>query len=132
MKNKTLNCIIVILTFVVTITNSLCMIYNSYFSKLDRLPKGEFMFSSMSNDLSKTLKVYKVDINTLGTGIRAEVVQYKNKKSTTKNIYWQLNKDTAIVSWTDDNHVQINDEIVDINGEGFDSRKKIVLPKTNL
>ena len=132
MKNKTLNCIMVILTFVVTITNSLCMIYNSYFSKLDRLPKGEFMFSSMSNDLSKTLKVYKVDINTLGTGIRAEVVQYKNNKNTTKNIYWQLNKDTAIVSWTDDNHVQINDEIVDINGEGFDSRKKIVLPKTNL
>ncbi|MBQ0110730.1 MAG: hypothetical protein KBS41_02235 [Oscillospiraceae bacterium] len=126
MKNKVLNYAVIILCLVITIVNLAFNIYNSFFYNLDDLPQGKFLFPSFSPDL-KTLNIYKVDCPTLGKAVRGELSYEENGKKVTKNIYWEIGTDTAIVSWVDNDTVLINGNNVKIDS-GFDSRRKITIP----
>lgn len=128
MKNKLLNGIIVSLAVIVTLLNLAGAIQKSFFYNLDDLPAGEFLFSALSTDSEKTLRIYRVNIETLGQAVRGELVTVNDGKQTVRNIYWQVGEDNAIVSWIDGNTVQINGDVVDINGEGYDSRRQIIIP----
>ncbi len=128
---KALNFLLVFLTLIVTLLNLAGTIKGSLYYTLDDLPKGEFLFSSLSNDLSKTLKVYRVEIATLGKGCRAEIISTVNGKETTKNIYWHVGKDNAIVSWINNDVVLINDVEINVLTETYDSRRVITIPEVS-
>lgn len=129
MKNKILNLVIIILALVVTLSNLTGNILHSLIYNIEDLPEGEFMFSSMSQDTSKTLKIYKVNVPSYGMGIRGELTIIENGEETTKNIYWQTYIDNATVSWIDNVTLQINGEIINTNGDVFDCRTKIQIPE---
>ena len=129
MKNKFLNSFIIILTLVITIFNLFGMIIRGFFYNINDLPEGEFLFSALSNDTLKTVKIYKVDVPKIGKGIRGEVVFNENGEDIKKNIYWQTNKETAIVSWVNNEVVSINNINININESPFDSRKQIIIPE---
>lgn len=130
MKSKKINKIIVILCLIITILNLFGTTIHSFFYSMDDLPKGDFLFSAMSNDTKKTLKIYRVEVINLGTGIRGELITNEDGKEIKRNIYWQINKENAIVSWVNSETVMINGEKININEEGYDCRSKITIPET--
>lgn len=132
LKFKGLSYIIILLTLVVTLFNLGGMISDSFFYDLKDLPTGEFLFPTMSPDGKKTVRIYKVEINSLGTAIRGELVWVDEKNITnTKNIYWQTGKTSAMVAWQNENTVLIDDHFISVFGEGYDSRKQIELPEAS-
>ena len=128
MKNKVINTIVIILTLCITLFNFTGNIIHSLNYDINRLPVGEFMFSTMSKDTTKTVKIYKVTVPQLGTGIRGELIYKKDGQEVETNIYWQTNEDNATVSWIDNTTVQINDIIIDVQGSPYDCRSKIDIP----
>ena len=85
----------------------------------------------MSPDTSKTIKIYKVEVLEYGVGIRGELIEIVNDKEVVKNVYWQTFNSNATVSWINENVVQINNEIIDLNGTPFDCRRKIEIPEAS-
>lgn len=130
MKTRIFEFVFVLLTMLVTVFNSIGLIVDSFFYKIDDLPKGEFLYSVMSPDSLKTLKIYRVNIERVGTAVRGEIVNTSNNSSA-KNIYWETGVSTAIATWTDEDSVNINAHDVSINGQPFDSRRQIVLPEAS-
>ena len=129
MKNKFLNSFIIILTLVITIFNLFGMIIRGFFYNINDLPEGEFLFSALSNDTLKTVKIYKVDVPKIGKGIRGEVVFNENGEDIKKNIFCQTNRETAIVTWVNNEDVSKNNINININESPFDSRKQIIIPE---
>ena len=106
MKNKTFRLLITILTAAVVLFNTTYFIIDSFFYNINSLPTGEFLFSSMSPTGEYTLKMYSVyGGKTLGNAIRGEVVFIETGKI--KNVYWQADEKTAMVSWFSDAIVTI-------------------------
>jgi len=122
MKNKTFRLLITILTAAVVLFNTTYFIIDSFFYNINSLPTGEFLFSSMSPTGEYTLKMYSVyGGKTLGNAIRGEVVFIETGKI--KNVYWQADEKTAMVSWFSDAIVTINNNNVDIaNNNNYDWR----------
>ena len=129
MKNKTLNSIVVVIALIVSLLNLFGNIKHSFYFDINDLPTGEFLFSSMSQDTNKTIKIYKVAVLEYGVGIRAELVETKDNEEIVKNIYWQTNQDNVTISWINDRTVQINNEIIDLYSTPFDCRRKIEIPE---
>ena len=127
MKNKVINITIIALCLIVTLVNLGFNIYNSLFYDLNNLPEGKFLHSTLSQFDFKTLKIYEVNCPTLGKAVRGEVCYEEDGKVYSKNIYWEIGAETAIVTWIDQNTVSINYNNVDIN-YGYDSRRNITIP----
>lgn len=121
MKNKIVLYCITVLTIIVVLFNITFFIVDSFFYNINTLPKGEFLFSSMSPTGEYTLKMYSVYAGeTLGNAIRGEVIYIDTGEI--KNIYWQANEKTAMVSWLSDTIVNINNNNVDVLGNAYDWR----------
>ena len=118
---------IYVLTIIVTIFNLVGFIKDSAFYSTNSLPQGEFMYSSMSPDGNKTVRIFKVE-NSIGKAIRGELVII-NEDGTDKvrNIYWCVGEENAMTGWQSGDIVTINDINIDTNDEdyAFDSRREL-------
>lgn len=102
------------------------IIKDSFFDDIDVLPKGEFLYSSLSPDGEITVSLYKVNTPN-STAIRGAVVSLlEDGTKSERNIFWQLGTDNVIVGWTDNNTVSINEKLIDIStSQVYDSRNEM-------
>ncbi len=130
MKHRIGELLLVITLLIVTVINTIGFAISSFGLRLDHLPEGKFLYSTMSPNGNSTLKIYQVEVKNIGCGIRGEVITVDpTGEPITKNIYWETHAKGAIAAWTKENEVSINGHTVSIHGEPFDSRKEVVLPE---
>ncbi|MBM7602728.1 hypothetical protein JOC75_000698 [Metabacillus crassostreae] len=99
------------------------VIYWAFFD-MNRLPTGAYLTEVTSPDGTYTLKAYVANGGaTTSYSIRGELV-FNERKSKTKNIYWNYEEDTANISWTDDDTVVINGHSLDVLDEKYDFRRE--------
>lgn len=98
-------------------------VYWTFFD-MNRLPTGEFLTEEVSPDGKYTLKAYVTNGGaTTSYAVRGELV-FNQKKSKTKNIYWNNEEEAAEITWTDDNTVVINGHSLDVLKDKFDFRNE--------
>ena len=100
------------------------IVYGVYwaFFDMNRLPKGEYLTEKSSPDGYYTLKVFRTNGGaTTSYAVRGELVFHEGKKKT-KNIYWNEREETADITWTDNDTVEINGHTLDVSNETFDFR----------
>ena len=113
--------IIYFAAFAVTIINMGFLIFDAYRADISDLPKGEFLYSTVSPDKLTQLRVYKVDCS-LGTAIRVECVN--SRKKVERNIYWNVGDKDAKVVWHGPQQASINGVHLNvIDGEVYDCRR---------
>lgn len=128
MKSSLKYLIYYFLVFAVFITNIFFCVKDRFFYTLEDLPEGQFLYSSMSPDNTRSAEVYRID-TPKGSAVRVEVRSFnfsdkENVVSDEKNIYWAVNKSVVTVGWEDNNLVTIDTKILDVSkGETYDSRK---------
>lgn len=119
-----------LVTLLVTVCNSVFMVYDDFFYTIDDLPEGRIVTSVPSPDGTKAIEVYSVN-NSLGDGIRCSV---KYNDGTSRNIYWQTDCTQTDVRWVNSNYfVDINGQTLHIESQTYDSRKVIeeIVPLVN-
>lgn len=124
MKDRRIRSITAALALVVMLFNLVFFCIDSFFYNINNLPEGKFLFSSMSPGGQYTLKLYLVDGGqTLGKGIRGELVDIETKKS--KNVYWVAGEEHAMVGWASDEVVSVNGHTVDVSKYVYDWRREL-------
>lgn len=133
MKNKRLLEPILTIVFVfVTVFNMIGVAIDTFGNNMEKLPEGTPLFSVMSPDGLKTLRIYRIQIKNIGTAIRGETITTdKNNQLVKTNIYWETNASAAIASWKNEDTVEINNNEVKIDGAPYDSRTQIELPEAS-
>lgn len=123
-KGRIITCVLII-TLIVTLFNIAFTFRDAYFDNIELLPKGEFLYSSMSPNGETTVSLYRVSVPT-GSAIRGAVVTIDdNGKRNERNIFWQLGNDNAIVGWVSDNTVSINEKLINVStAQVYDSRSE--------
>jgi hypothetical protein len=95
---------------------------------MEDLPEGQFLYSSMSPDNTRSAEVYRID-TPRGNAIRIELRNFdfsdkENVVSEERNIYWAVNKSVVTVGWEDNNIVTVDTRTLDVSkGETYDSRR---------
>lgn len=113
-----------ILALLVMIFQLVFFCIDSFFYNINNIPKGDFLFSSMSPGGQYTLKLYLVDGGrTLGKGIRGELVDIETNEA--KNIYWVVGEENALVGWASDTVVSVNGHTVDVAQYVYDWRREL-------
>lgn len=116
-----------VLAIIVTLFNLVGFIKDSAFYSTKSLPKGEFLYASMSPNGNKTVRIFKVE-NSIGKAIRGELVILNDDGTdTVRNIYWSVGEDNAMTGWQTEDIVTINDINIDTTDEdyAFDSRREL-------
>ncbi|HHW46008.1 MAG TPA: DUF5412 domain-containing protein [Clostridiales bacterium] len=104
-----------------TIINTAWTTFDMYSSDIGDVPRGEFLFSSLSPNNNYTVQMYLVDCgNTLGRGVRGEVIDMQTGQS--RDIYWNLGEPNVIVGWLDEYVVDISGKSLNILTDKFDWR----------
>ena len=94
----------------------------SFFFDMNSLPTGEYLIEETSPDGKYTLKAYVTNGGaTTSYAVRGELIFNESNKKT-KNIYWNNREDTATITWTDDDTVEINGHLLDVPNDTFDFR----------
>lgn len=132
MRHRILEFVFVLVFLFVTIFNMIGMVSDAFNYDLTDLPKGHFLYSTMSPDGISTVRLYRVDVPNIGVGIRGEVITTENGENVTKNIYWQTNARNALATWVNDTHISINNKHVNIHGAVYDSRTEVELPEASV
>lgn len=132
MKHRILEFIFVMVFLFVTTFNMVGSTLDAFYYDLTNLPKGEFLYSTMSPDGISTVRLYRVEVPNIGVGIRGEVITKENGENITKNIYWQTDAKNAIATWVSDTHISINNKHVNIHGAVYDSRSEVELPEASV
>lgn len=114
MKTKPLFIIIYVVTLAITLVNLFYTIKNGLFADINKLPKGEMLYTTSSPDGDMEISVYCVK-NSLGSAVRAELKT--NGKST--NVFWQTGIDTVEVNWVNNDVAVINSIPLDVSHGGF-------------
>lgn len=130
MRIKTVLAGLALVTLLVTVCNSVFMVYDDFFYTIEDLPEGRMVTSVPSPDGTKAIEVYSVN-NSLGDGIRCSV---KYNDGTSRNIYWQTDCTQTDVRWANSNYfVDINGQTLHIESQTYDSRKVIeeIVPLVN-
>ena len=128
MKTSIKYIIYYLLVFAVFITNIFFYVKDRFFYTIEDLPEGQFLYSSMSPDNTRSAEVYRID-TPRGSAVRVEVRSFnfsdkENVVSEEKNIYWAVNKSIVTVGWEDNNIVTVDTKSIDVSkGETYDSRK---------
>lgn len=121
-KIKTKIIIIIAISAIVTIIAGLFLFgfLLKITSDINYLPKGQYLFSSKSPQGSFTIDVFLCDGGaTTDYGIRCSVTDQIGQ---TRNIYWNYHEKEAIIVWTDDNTVIINNHSIDVRSQKYDYR----------
>lgn len=117
--------LIVLLVF---IANIFFYVKDGFFYTMEDLPDGQYLYSAMSPDSSRSAEVYRVD-TPKGCAIRVEVrtFDFSNQEdivSSEKNVYWEVGKSVVTVGWEDNNIITIDSASLNVSdGETYDSRK---------
>lgn len=125
MKIKRITACLLTALVIVSAFNICWIIRDSFFDNIEVLPKGEFLYSSLSPDGETTVSLYKVNMadSTAIRGAVATLLEDGSKEE--RNIFWQLGTDNAIVGWVSNNTVSINEQLINIStGQVYDSRKE--------
>lgn len=120
---KILFSIVAVLAALTFVANIALFSYDNFYYTLDQLPQGEHLVSVTSRDGRFTVNMYKIE-NSMGVALRGELFDYKTK--TLKNVYWENGTDSATVFWLNEKMVSINQNVVDITVDTFDSRRPII------
>ena len=124
MKSKVITAVIYVIAAVITILNTVFGMAESLFPNLDKLPKGNSVYSSISPDGKSELKVYTVS-NSVGDAVRGEV-SYKGKN--VKNVYWETDVIFDSAEWIGNDVIRINDILLDMKSDDvYDSRRGVSL-----
>ena len=119
------------LTLLVSFLNLGFNFKDSYFDNIEVLPKGEFLYSSMSPSGETTVSVYKVAVPA-GSAIRGAVVsvdEQGNKQE--RNIFWEIGTDNAMAGWVNIDTISINNHLVYVaDGSVYDSRYDVSTPES--
>lgn len=123
MKTKKLLTGFIALAVVVSLFNVGFMVKDCYFDNIEQLPKGEFLYSSMSPDGETTVSIYRVT-GMDKSAIRGAVVSIgDNGERTERNVFWQIGADNAMAGWVDNSTININDCVVNVlDNSVYDSR----------
>jgi hypothetical protein len=98
-------------------------IINTLFYSMSRLPNGEFLTESTSENGAYTIKAYLCNGGaTVSYAIRGEVIT-NDKGHKRKNIYWDYKIDKADISWEDNDTVIINGHKINLPNGKYDWRK---------
>lgn len=124
MNKRSLLSSVYILTAIVIIINIAFFVRDSFFGSLKVLPKGDFLFSAMSPTGEYTVSMYSINSN-IKSAARGELVTVdSNGQINRKNIYWNVGKEGAMVTWITSTIVSIDDVLIDVtSGNVFDSTK---------
>ncbi len=114
MKTKPLFIVIYVITLIITLVNLFFTVKSSLFADIDKLPKGEILYTVSSPSGNQEINVYCVE-NSLGTAIRAEL---KTKDKVT-NVFWQTGIDSVEVKWLNNDVAVINSIPLDVSHGGF-------------
>ncbi|MDO4742425.1 MAG: DUF5412 family protein [bacterium] len=113
--------LISIILAVVIVLNVGFFISDSFFYNIDTLPKGEFLFSSMSPTGQYTVRFYVVNAGkTLSSAIRGELVDVNT--GDVKNIYWEAGVNNAFAGWLSDTIISVNEHAFDVVTQVYDWR----------
>lgn len=128
MKSFTKYAVYYILVFLIFAANMFFYVKDQFFYTMEALPEGQYLYSSMSPDSSRSAEVYRID-TPKGRAIRVEVRTFdfaneENIVSNEKNVYWEVNKSVVTVGWEDNDIITIDSHILNISeGETYDSRR---------
>ena len=114
----------------IILANIIFFARDSFTPNMEDLPEGKLLFSTISPDAAQTytINVYQIKDETgVKDAVRAELLN--NADNTTKNIYWQVGKTNAHVSWESDYTVVINDVTIDVRNQVYDWRYPKVVEK---
>ncbi len=121
--------------FIVTTVLCFVLIFNMVFLAIDglsysmeNLPEGKLVYSVISANKRQKLNMYVAELNGVGTAVRGEV---QLKDGSIKNVYWCIDETRTNASWVNEKMVEINGHKIHLDGELFDSRKRIELPEAS-
>ena len=129
LKTKYTEFIVVMLTLIVTLFNILGLVMDLHINKTTDLPEGKLIHSSANWDKSVTVKLYAASLSGAKNAVRGEAIM--GDTGEVKHIYWELDEKSATVKWINKSVLEINGNVVNINGEPFDSRTQIELPEAS-
>ena len=90
---------------------------------MEDLPDGELLYSVYSETEEYRIDVFLCSGNaTTAFSIRCAVVEVETEES--RNIYWQYKEEDAVVTWIDENTVDINGVMLDIHNDSYDWREE--------
>ena len=123
MKIKRITAGLLTALLIVSTFNTGWIIKDSFFDNIEVLPKGEFLYSSLSPDGETTVSLYKVDVPG-STAIRGAVATLlEDGSKLERNIFWELGADNVIVGWVSNNTVSINEQLINVTADTvYDSR----------
>lgn len=129
MSSKKVLIVIALLTFVLTLANSVLLVCDAFLYSIDDIPQGEFLRAtskSVGMPEERTINVYVVE-NSLGKGVRCTASQ---KDGEERNIYWQVGIEDVTIEWVDANRAIIRAEGVedanlDLDIDSYDCRAVI-------
>lgn len=124
MKHKCTEFIFVIIFVFVLVFNMIGISIDGLGNSLKNLPEGKLQ-KTYINSNNSVLNLYTAELKGVGTAVRGEVVL---NDGTTKNIYWAIGETSAEGAWINETTVKINGNNVSLDGEPFDSRRRIELP----
>ena len=127
MKSKKVLIIIAALTFILTLANSVLMVFDAFMYSIDDIPEGEFVRAISKNDGTTeecSIAVYRVE-NSLGTGIRCTVT--KKSDGIERNLYWQTGISDVTITSVDTARILIRAEgmedlTLNVNIDAYDCR----------
>ena len=128
MKSFTKYIIYYVLVFLIFAGNMFFYVKDQFFYNMEDLPEGQYLYSSMSPDNSRSAEVYRID-TPRGKAIRVEVRTFdfsneENIVSSEENVYWEVNKSVVTVGWEDNDIITVDSHILNISeGDTFDSRR---------
>ena len=128
MKSFTKYIIYYVLVFLIFAVNMFFYVKDQFFYNMEDLPEGQYLYSSMSPDNSRSAEVYRID-TPRGKAIRVEVRTFdfsneENIVSSEENVYWEVNKSVVTVGWEDNDIITVDSHILNISeGDTFDSRR---------
>lgn len=114
MKTKPLFIVIYAITLAITLVNLFFTVKSSLFADINKLPKGEILYTISSPSGNKVINVYCVE-NSLGSAVRAEL----ETNNETTNIFWQTGIDSVEVNWATNDIAIINSIPLDVSHGGF-------------
>lgn len=113
--------VITVMLAIVIVLNVGFFISDSFFYNIDTLPKGEFLFSSMSPNGQYTVRFYAVDGGkTIRSAVRGERVDINT--GDVKNIYWEAGVNNAFAGWLNDTVISVNEHAFDVVTQVYDWR----------
>lgn len=103
-------------------------IKDRFFYNMEDLPKGQYLYSSMSPDSTRSAEVYRIETPE-GRAIRVELRTFdfsneENIVSQEKNIYWEVDKSVVTIGWEDSDIILIDNRMLNLSeGQTYDSRR---------